>query len=63
MNRVNLRREFFFVSPAEVRQFLSQLDEERLLEAADHPDGFPHRCGWTTSRRQDSSRWSTSSRT
>lgn len=50
VNRVNLRREFFYTTPAEVRQLLQRIDGQHLLEfteeceapewrASQHPSG------------------------
>ncbi len=43
VNRVNLRREFFFVSPAAVRQALTQIGRDHVLEYTDTAEALEWR--------------------
>jgi hypothetical protein len=43
VNKVNLRREFFHVSPQQVREALAQLAGEHLLEYRDEPEAYEWR--------------------
>ncbi|SDL78590.1 Meiotically up-regulated gene 113 [Glycomyces sambucus] len=43
VNRVNQRREFFYVSPEQVRDELAKLEGEHLLEYTDHPEAYEWR--------------------
>lgn len=50
INRVNLRREFFRVTPAEVKEHLKELDVE-LLEFTDEPEALEFRQSLTMARQ------------
>ncbi|NUQ86922.1 MAG: DUF4041 domain-containing protein [Glycomyces artemisiae] len=43
VNRVNQRREFFYVNPEQVRDELAKLEGEHLLEYTDHPEAYEWR--------------------
>lgn len=48
MNRVNLRREFFYASPAEVREVLERIGVQRLIEYSEIPEAAE----WRASRER-----------
>ncbi|MDN3353184.1 DUF4041 domain-containing protein [Actinomadura sp. DC4] len=43
VNRVNLRREFFYATPAEVRQLLERLTDQHILEYHENPEAMEWR--------------------
>ncbi|MFG3343140.1 DUF4041 domain-containing protein [Glycomyces sp. NPDC048151] len=43
VNKVNLRREFFYVTPLQVREALAKLAGEHLLEYTDEPEAYEWR--------------------
>lgn len=45
VNRVNLRREFFYADPAQVRETLQQIAGQHLLEFHDVPEALEWRAG------------------
>lgn len=47
VNRVNLRREFFYATPAEVREVLERLAGNHLLEYNETPEALEYRAGKT----------------
>jgi hypothetical protein len=50
VNQVNLRREFFYAIPAEVREILERIAGQHLLEYSEVPEALE----WRQSRTQDS---------
>lgn len=40
VNKVNLRREFFYVTPRQVREVLAKMEGEHLLEFTDQPEAY-----------------------
>ncbi|MGY0020979.1 DUF4041 domain-containing protein [Streptomyces sp. YJ-C3] len=50
VNRVNLRREFFYATPAEVRDALARLAGQHLLEFQDTPDAPEWRASQSPAR-------------
>jgi uncharacterized coiled-coil DUF342 family protein len=48
VNRVNLRREFFYATPTEVRQLLEQLTDQHILEYHENPEAMEWRASNTT---------------
>jgi len=47
VNRVNLRREFFYATPAEVREVLERIAGNHLLEYNETPEALGYRAGST----------------
>lgn len=43
VNKVNLRREFFYLTPLQVRDALSKLAGEHLLEYSEEPEAYEWR--------------------
>lgn len=43
VNKVNLRREFFYASPAQVREILHKIDDQHLIEYHDVPEALEWR--------------------
>jgi hypothetical protein len=43
VNRVNLRREFFYATPVEVRQLLEKLGDQHVLEFHEVPEALEWR--------------------
>jgi hypothetical protein len=50
VNKVNLRREFFYVSPQQVRDALSKMSGEHLLEFTEQPEAYEWRASGGESR-------------
>jgi hypothetical protein len=48
VNRVNLRREFFYATPAEVREILQRTAGEHLLEYNEYPEAIEWRASTST---------------
>ncbi|GIH15974.1 hypothetical protein Raf01_41460 [Rugosimonospora africana] len=49
VNQVNTRREFFYATPAEVRDILQRIAGQHLLEYRETPEAV----GWRASRRTE----------
>lgn len=45
VNQVNLRREFFYATPAEVREVLERIAGNHLLEYNETPEALEYRAG------------------
>jgi hypothetical protein len=53
VNRVNLRREYFYVSPSQVRAVLEKLAGEHLLEYVEEPEAYEWRASGGSDRVAD----------
>ncbi|MCD0445703.1 DUF4041 domain-containing protein [Glycomyces sp. A-F 0318] len=51
VNKVNLRREFFYVTPQQVKEALVKMKGEHLLEFADEPEAYEWRASGGESRK------------
>lgn len=48
VNQVNSRKEFFYATPAEVRDALQQFGEQHLIEFTEEPQALEWRAGRRT---------------
>jgi hypothetical protein len=53
VNRVNLRREFFYATPTEVRQLLERLTDQHILEYHENPEAMEWRASKDAANKKE----------